>query len=137
MGGLWRKLWWRALCVLGLVFVITVLVPLLTIALYVQMQGRDVLDFAGGSVIHIGPLPLFLALPWLAVEFYNLRREVPVPVGSYTAFAVAFAVTLQMMVYVPLILWSRAGMMVPLVAFALASGAGLVAGWTYARLTRK
>jgi hypothetical protein len=139
MGGLWRKLWWRALCVLGLVFAVN-LVPILLIAVQIQLAQRGALDFAGGSVVHFGPLALFLAVPWLAVEGYNLRHEVPAPFGSYVAFAIVFAVTLQMTGYVPQIPrpeWGWAGMLYLLIVFGLASSAGLVAGWAYARLTRK
>ncbi len=143
MGGLWRKLWWRALCALGLVFVVN-LVPLLLIAVQIQLAQRGALDFAGGSVVPFGPLALFLAVPWavpwLAVEGFNLRREVPAPFGSYVAFAVAFAVTLQMTGYVPQIPrpeWGWAGRLYLLIVFGLSGGVGLAAGWTYARLIRK
>jgi len=129
MGGLWRKLWWRALCVVGLVVLIDIALPLMMIAKFVVFNPpAGPLDFAGGSVVHVGPLPLLL-LPWLAVEFYNLRRELPVPFGSYAAFAVAFAASLQMTV--------DSLKIQPFIAFALATGAGLAAGWTYARLTRE
>jgi hypothetical protein len=121
-------------------FTVTI-VPLFPIAVQIQLAQRGALDFAGGSVVHFGPLALFLAMPWLAVEFHNLRREVPVPFGSYVAYAVAFAVTLQMTVgYGLQILWPErrwVGMVIPAIEFGLASGAGLAAGWAYARLTRK
>lgn len=141
MGGLWNRFWWRALCVCGLVFVINVVLPLLAIELFVlSLPPAGPLDFAGGSIVHFRPMPLFLAPPWLAVEAYNLRHKTPVPFGSYIAFAVAFAVILQTTAYVlqtPLREWDRAGMMFLIVDYALACGAGLAAGWGYARLIRK
>ena len=141
MGGLWNRFWWRALCVCGLVFVINVIVPLLAIELFVlSARSTGPLDFAGGSIVHFHPMPLFLAPPWLAVEAYNLRRKTPMPFGSYIAFAIAFAVILQMTAYIlqiPLHEWSLAAMMFLVVDYALACGAGLAAGWSYARLIGK
>jgi len=143
MGGLWGKLWWRTLCAWGLALGVWALSTLALVALpVVVFSPHGVLDFAGGAVVHLNPWgPLICAMvPWLAAEAVNLRRSVPIPFGSYVAFAAAFILIMAMMGYVPEILHPHrgwAGIAMPLVAFALAVTAGLAAGSAYARLTGK
>lgn len=139
MGGLWRKLWWRALCVWGFVFGVGAVAAFVFVALPVLLSPHQgVLDFAGGAVVHLGPAPVLLVPVWLAVEAYNLRRKVPVPFGSYVAFLVVYTATLSLtawLLYVQVIETGRGAF--PILLYMVACGTGLSAGWAYARLIGK
>lgn len=139
MGGLWEKLWWRTLCVWGFVFGLGATAVFAIVYLPVLLTPhRGVLDFAGGAVVHIGPGPFSLVLPWLAVEAFNRGRERPVPFGSYAVFAIVFAVTEALtgwMLYVPGGQPERLPFLI--LVYMAACGAGLGAGWAYARMMRR
>lgn len=94
MRGLWGNFWVRT--VTAIVFAVAVnSLPLIYVfwgGLLVSYEG--VLDFAGGSVVHITPwLPLLLF--WGIAEIKAWRTGRPLPLGCYLIFTTTVTISVR------------------------------------------
>lgn len=140
MGELWGKLWWRTFSAWVFASAFSAIAIPVGIAISIAtFQPHGVLDFAGGSVIHVSPMPAFFVMPWLTVEAYNLRSKTPVPFGSYLAFIAAFTMAMLSLAQVPvtsILHWNWRDTAMVIAAYGLACSAGFAAGWVYLRLAQ-
>lgn len=89
MRGIWGNFWIRAGTTVLVVIAATILFNGMPLVHLVWGGGvvsdGGVLDFAGGSVVHLNPW-LLVMLFWIAAEVKALRTKSPLPFGCYLIF---------------------------------------------------